>query len=93
MIVGTCKVYMFAEWVYSLKEKRTIVKSITDKVKAKFNVSIAEIENQDIHKNIVIGFTCVTNKTEHANSIIQNVINYIENTADAVVSDVVIEIF
>ncbi len=92
MIIGTCKVYIEANWVSSLKEKRTIVKSITEKAKHKFNISIAEIENQDVHKSIVIGFACVTNKTCHANSIIDNVINFIEKNTNAFIVDTVIEI-
>lgn len=92
MIIGTCKVYLEAEWVFSLKDKRMIVKSIIEKTRHKFNVSIAEIENQDIHKSIVIGFACVTNEASHANSIIDNVINFIEKNTDAVITDTVIEI-
>lgn len=92
MIVGTCKVYFSADWVCSLKEKRMIVKSIIDKTKNKFNVSVAEIENQDVHRSVVIGFVCVTNETHHANSMIDNVLNYMEKITDAVVDDIVIEI-
>ncbi len=92
MIIGTAKVYMRAEWVYSLKEKRMIVKSVIEKVKNKFNVSIAEIEEQDSHQNIVLGFACVTNEARHADSTIQNVLNYIEKCTDAEIVDIVIEI-
>lgn len=92
MIIGTCKVYLFADWVYSLKDKRMAAKSLIDRIKNKFNVSVAEIENQDMHKSIVIGFVCVTNETSHANSIINNVVNFIEQNTDAEVGDVIIEI-
>ena len=92
MIIGTCTVCLRAEWVSSLKEKRMIVKSITEKVKHKFNVSIAEVDLQDIHKSIVIGFACVTNEASHADSIIDNVVNFIESNTDAVLSDISKEI-
>jgi len=92
MIIGTCRVYMRAEWVASLKDKRMIVKSLVDKIRHKFNVSVAEVEDNDVHKSIVLGFACVTNETCHANSIIDNVVNYIEDNTDAVIEDVVIEI-
>ena len=45
-----------------------------------------------MHKSIVIGFACVTNEVSHANSIIDNVINFIEKNTDAVITDTVIEI-
>ena len=93
MIIGSCKIYLEAEWVFSLKDKRMIVKSLVEKIRRKFNVSVAEVENNYIHKSIVIGIACVTNETSHADSIINNVINFIENNTDAVIVDVITEIF
>ncbi|WP_411680928.1 DUF503 domain-containing protein [Clostridium thailandense] len=92
MIIGTAKLYLFANWVHSLKEKRMIVKSIIDKTKNKFNVSIAEIEDQDLHQSIVIGIACVSTDKRHADSIIQNVINFIEDNTDAVLQSIETEI-
>ncbi|MBR0105565.1 MAG: DUF503 domain-containing protein [Firmicutes bacterium] len=92
MIIGTCKIYMRAPWVSTLKEKRSVVKRIIERVKSKFNVSIAEIEDNDIHKSIVIGFACVSNSEAHANSTIDNVINFVELISEADIEDVVIEI-
>lgn len=93
MIIGACTIYMTAEWVNSLKEKRMVVKSIIEKTKHKFNVSIAEVDRQDIHKSVVIGFACVTNEVRHADEIIQNVLNYIEDNTNAVIDNVEREIF
>lgn len=92
MVIGTCKVYLIAEWVASLKEKRMIVKSLVEKAKHKFNISIAEIELQDVHSQICIGFACVTNDASHANSMLNNVINFIEKSTDAQIYDTIIEI-
>ncbi|MBV7274171.1 DUF503 domain-containing protein [Clostridium sp. PL3] len=92
MIIGTTKLYLFANWVHSLKDKRMIVKSIIDKTKNKFNVSIAEIEDQDLHQSIVIGIACVSTDKRHADSIIQNVINFIEDNTDAVLQSIETEI-
>ena len=92
MIIGTCKVYLRAPWVNTLKEKRSVVKRITERVKSKFNVSIAEIEDNDVHRSIVIGFACVSNSEAHASSVIDNVINFIECISEAEIEDVVIEI-
>lgn len=92
MIIGTARIYMSAEWVHSLKEKRMVVKSIIDKLKHKFNVSVAEVDHQDIHQTIVIGIACVSNDTAHANSMVQSVIDFIEENSDAVIDNVDIEI-
>ncbi|WP_035292813.1 DUF503 domain-containing protein [Clostridium sp. KNHs214] len=92
MIIGTAKIYLYANWVHSLKEKRMIVKSLIAKVHNKYNVSIAEVENQDYHKSIVLGIACVSNDTRHANSMVQNVLGFIEGNTDAIVERTEIEI-
>ena len=92
MIIGTGKIYLYANWVHSLKEKRMIVKGTIAKVKNKYNVSIAEVENQDMHQSIVIGIACVSNDSRHANSMIQNVLDFIEDNTQAIVEKVEMEI-
>ena len=92
MIIGTGKIYLYVNWVHSLKEKRMILRSTIAKVKNKYNVSIAEIEDQDLHQSIVLGIACVSNETRHANSMIQNVMNFIEDNTEAIVEKVEIEI-
>jgi uncharacterized protein YlxP (DUF503 family) len=85
-------VYLTADWVGSLKEKRSILKGLIERTKHKFNVSVAEIEQMDNHKHLVLGFACVTNDARLADSIIQNVLHFIENNTDARLDDYVIEI-
>ncbi|HCJ56690.1 DUF503 domain-containing protein [Lutispora sp.] len=92
MIIASGRIYLYAGWVHSLKEKRMVVKSIIDKVRHRFNVSIAEIENLDMHQSIVIGIACVSNSSKHSNSCIQNVIDFIEQNTDAVLESFEIEI-
>ncbi|KGO12739.1 DUF503 domain-containing protein [Clostridium botulinum] len=92
MIIGTAKIHLYANWVHSLKEKRMIVKSVISKTKNKFNVSIAEVEMQDVHQSIVIGIACVSNSTKQADSIIQNVVNYIEGNTEAIIQNIETEI-
>ena len=83
MIIATFTISIRASWVHSLKEKRMIVKSLCSKVRNKFNVSIAEIDMQDVHQSIVIGIAAIAGDSAHADSIIDNVINFIESITDA----------
>ena len=92
MIIGTCKLRFTAEWVTSLKEKRMVVKSIVEKAKHKFNISAAEIDLQDIHQTIAVGFACVTNDAVLAEQIVNNVIDYMDYNTDAVLENTEIEI-
>ena len=83
MITGILKITLYAPWVHSLKEKRMVVKSICGKAAAKFNISIAEVEDQDVHQTITIGAACVTNDVSHCDSILDNVLLFIENNTEA----------
>jgi len=83
MIIETLEIRLYASWVHSLKEKRMIVKSLIAKIRNKFNVSIAEVEDQDVHQSIVLGLVCVAGNTALADSIMDNVISFIENNSEA----------
>ena len=92
MIIGAMQIELYAPWVHSLKEKRMVVKSICAKAGNKFNISVAEVEKQDVHQSIVIGIACVTDETSHADSILDNVLNFIEENTEAEVISVEREI-
>jgi hypothetical protein len=88
MIIGTIKIKFYAPWVHSLKDKRMIVKSICTKVRNKYNVSIAEVDEQDTHQTIILGIACVVGEMSLANSIIDNVLNFIEQCTEAEIINV-----
>ncbi len=92
MIIEAVTIKLYAPWVHSLKEKRMIVKSLIDKTKNKFNVSISEVDEQDVHQTIVLGLACVTGTISHADSMIDSILTYIENNIDAQIIDVQREI-
>jgi uncharacterized protein YlxP (DUF503 family) len=54
-------------------------------------VSISEVEDQDIHNYIVLGFATVSNTTKHAQSTMQSLLDYIESTCEAEVVDSYVE--
>lgn len=83
MRVIVIKVSLKADWVHSLKEKRMIVKSIIAKLQNKFNISVCEIENQDVHNLITIGIAGIALDAKVCDSTIEHIINYIEESTDA----------
>ena len=92
MIVGTVIITLYAPWVRSLKEKRMIVQSLIKKARNRFNISIAEIEETNKHQSIVLGISCVSNNTNHVNSILTEVVNFLESNTEAEIVDVQMEI-
>jgi uncharacterized protein YlxP (DUF503 family) len=88
MIIESLEIRLYAPWVHSLKEKRMIVKSLTGKISNKFNVSIAEIADQDLHQSIVLGLACVAGNAALADSVMDHVIDFIENNTEAEIVEI-----
>ncbi|WP_143860612.1 DUF503 domain-containing protein [Clostridium perfringens] len=77
------KITLRASWVHSLKEKRMVVKSIVQRLKNKFNVSVGEVHEQDIHQIIVIGISAVCGDQKQVDSTLENLIDFVEENTDA----------
>lgn len=82
------EVTLRASWVHSLKEKRMIVKSIVQRLKNKFNISVSEIYEQDIHQTIVIGIVGICANAAQSDSTMENIITFIESNTDAEIIDI-----
>ena len=78
-----------ASWVHSLKEKRMIVKSIVQRLKNKFNITVSEIENQDIHQTITIGIVGLCANMPQLDSTMEHIITFVENNSDAEIINIV----
>ena len=92
MIVGAGKIKFRLYNIHSLKEKRTIVKSIILRIQNKFNISIAETDFNDSHDWAEIGFSVTGNDSRVVNSKLDKVINMAEDLGLAVIADTWIEI-
>ncbi len=77
MIVGTLKVRLALRDCHSLKEKRRVIKSLKDTLMNKFNVAVAEIEDQDVWQSAEIGMATVGTDTPFVQSVLSNVVNYV----------------
>ena len=72
-----------AQWVKSLKKKRMIVLSLTKRLSNKFNISVSEVNHQDIHEKIVIGITSVATTKEVLYSLKEKILDFVEDNTDA----------
>lgn len=68
------------------------MKSIIERLKHKFNISIAEVGLNDTLQTGLIGFACVTNDTAYANEIINKVIDFVDMDSRVEITDCNIEI-
>jgi uncharacterized protein len=91
MVVGLLRVSLSIPHANSLKDKRRVVKSIKDRLRGTFNVSVAEVEEQDIWRVAVIGVAVVSEDSAYANGILSRVQDYIRDHCDAFMTDCQLE--
>ncbi len=92
MSIGALRVRLRLAENHSLKGKRRVVKSIVAQVRNKFNVAIAESEDQDRWQLVTLGIACVSNDRRHSNEVLSKVLNFISGIrGDAEILDYEIE--
>ena len=92
MVVGVCQLELFLHENFSLKGKRQVLRSIVQRARKRFNISIAEVQDQDLWQKAVLGICAVGNDRQYINSILDQVIHFIEDTQLTDVADSQIEI-
>ena len=80
MNVGVCRIELRLPENLSLKGKRGVLKSITSRVRNKFNVSVAEVDNQDLWQLATLGICCVSNNKRYTNEVLSKVVDFIVGT-------------
>ena len=81
MVVGVIKITFVLHGNRSLKEKRRVVRSVKDKLKKRFNVSVAEVADHDIHQRATIGVSVTSSDSAHAASQMAKIEMMIEEIA------------
>ncbi|MGB5348146.1 MAG: DUF503 domain-containing protein [Polyangiales bacterium] len=85
MVVGVCQISLSLPGVTSLKAKRSIVRKVLDRTANRFNVAVAEVGQQDAHRQCTLGFAVVSGDRRHANSMLDSIAEFVEGSADTVV--------
>jgi uncharacterized protein YlxP (DUF503 family) len=79
MVVGVLRMELFlCSGPNSLKEKRHVIKKLKDRIKSKFDVSIAEVEEQDLWQKAVLGVAIVSGNKILVESLLHKVISSVE---------------
>jgi uncharacterized protein len=77
MFVGVLRLMLFLPEPGSLKSKRHLVRSAIDRVKARYNVSVAEVADNDLWQRSVIGVTAVGNDHAFVNETLDKVTDFV----------------
>jgi len=94
MAVGVCTIYLSIPANHSLKGKRQVLKSLMARVRKEFNVSIAEVGQQDAWQAATLGVACVSADPAYAHGLLTKVVQAVSAyRLDAEVLDFEIEIY
>jgi uncharacterized protein YlxP (DUF503 family) len=93
MNVGVARVSLRLPENMSLKGKRQVLKSITSRVRHKFDVAVAEVDDNDNWQLATIGICYISNSKRHSNQVLSRVVDFIEGARfEAEILDYDIEI-
>ena len=77
VIVGLCRLELFIADSQSLKDKRQVLLSLKDRLRQKFNLSVAEVDAQDLWQKAVLALACVSNDGRYVNQILDQALNLV----------------
>ena len=78
--------------VDSLKGKRHVLKGLKEKVRARFEVSVAEVDHQDLWQRATLAIACVSHDSRHANEVVSKAMDFIEEHVEGRVIGTSVEI-
>jgi uncharacterized protein YlxP (DUF503 family) len=80
--VGIARLTLFVAGSHSLKEKRMVLRRVKDLVRQKFNVSIAEVAENDVWQRAVLGLAVVGNDRRFIDGALDEVVGFVRGKAD-----------
>jgi uncharacterized protein YlxP (DUF503 family) len=91
MLVVVALFELHIEFAQSLKDKRMVVKSLRDRLRNRFDMSVAEVALQDVHQRARLGLSFVALEHSGADANLDRIQNFIESNTDAVLSGWTVE--
>ena len=70
MVVGLLRLTLYIHGAASLKDKRQVLRKVTDRLRSRFNVSVAEVGENDIWQKAVVGIAAVANDRSFVNEVL-----------------------
>jgi uncharacterized protein YlxP (DUF503 family) len=88
--VGTVELHL--PDVGSLKGKRHALKGLKEKLRHRFELSVAEVDHQDLWQRATLALAYVSGNSRHANEVISKAVDFIEDNLDGYITNVEVEI-
>ncbi len=93
MFIGVCTIEVHVPESGSLKTKRHSIRSLKDRIRNKFNVSVAEVEDNDLWQKASLAVAAVSNDKSHLNQTLDHVLNMVRSVPEINLIEYHIEIF
>ena len=93
MFIGVCTIEMHIPESSSLKTKRHSLKSLKDRIRSKFNVSVAEVDYNDLWQKASLAVAAVSNDKSYLNQTLDHVLDLVRSVPEVSLLDYHIEIF
>ncbi|HUU42928.1 MAG TPA: DUF503 domain-containing protein [Planctomycetota bacterium] len=93
MIVGTLRIRLVLRGARSLKDKRRVIKSLKDRLHNTFNVSVAEVDHQDLHQQATLGVAMTGTDRRHVNEVLSKLVDHVRRNGAAELVDYELEMF
>ena len=90
VVLGTVEIHL--PDVGSLKGKRHALKGLKQKLRQRFEISVAEVDHQDVWQRATLALACVSGDSRHANEVISKAMDFLEDNVDGYVTDVQLEL-
>jgi uncharacterized protein len=92
MVIGVAELEMRIPHANSLKGKRSVVNKVIERARSRFNVSVAEVDKQDVHSRAVIGFAIAGSDHQYVNGALDKLLDFVSGFAAAEILSEKIEI-
>ena len=87
MVIGCCSIKFYLHENNSLKGKRRVVRAIKSRLKNDFNVSVAEVGDQDVWRSLHIGVSAVGSDRPYMDGLLTKIVNSIDRMSLAEMVD------
>ena len=93
MVVGVLRLTLYIHGAASLKDKRQVLRKVTDRLRSRFNVSVAEVGDNDVWQRAVVGIAAVANDRSFVNEVLDKCARDAGNIAEIVNREMEIETY
>ena len=93
MVVGVLRLTLYVRGASSLKDKRQVLRKVTDRLRSRFNVSVAEVGDNDNWQRALLGITAVANDHSFVNEVLDKCVRDAGQIAEIINREMEIETY